>query len=197
MRRSQGHELLLDAVELLPDGNPLVIALSGTVRCGPGGIPGVGQRRAGARVRFVTRHDDAAGLLAAADIVLHTSQYGAAPTALLRAMAAGVPVVATRVGGVPEIVTPGTGILVAVRPADRRRAGRAGHRFGPPAAAGRRGPGPVRQGDFEAVGWARRLNAVYESVLKPPQLSRRAEPGARCPESGRPFGPNGPALHRL
>ena len=29
MRRSHGHELLLDAVELLPDGNPLVLALSG------------------------------------------------------------------------------------------------------------------------------------------------------------------------
>ncbi len=34
---------------------------------------------------------------------------GALPTVLLRAMAAGLPVVATRVGGVPEIVTPGTG----------------------------------------------------------------------------------------
>ena len=168
MRRSQGHELLLDAIELLPDGNPLVFALAGD---GPL-RPWLESRVAAsdvlaARVQFVRRHDDPAGLLAASDVVLHTARYGAAPTALLRAMAAGVPAIATRVGGVPEIVSAGTGILVPLSAgpiadalvalatdADRR------HRMGVAAQARFRA-------EFEAVGWARRLSAVYESVLEP------------------------------
>jgi glycosyltransferase involved in cell wall biosynthesis len=40
------------------------------------------------------------------------------PIALMEAMAAGVPVVAARVGGVAEVLTPGTGLLVASEAAD-------------------------------------------------------------------------------
>lgn len=166
MRRSQGHELLLDAVELLPDGAPLVVALAGDGPLRPWLEARVAASdELDARVRFVHRHDDPAGLLGAADMVLHTASYGAAPTALLRAMAAGRPVVATRVGGVPEIVVSGTGLLTALSagaiadalvalaadPERRERMGVAAQaRF---------------QAEFEAVSWARRLGAVYDSVL--------------------------------
>jgi glycosyltransferase involved in cell wall biosynthesis len=34
------------------------------------------------------------------------------PVALMEAMSRGVPVVATRTGGIPELVSPGTGLLV-------------------------------------------------------------------------------------
>ena len=166
MRRSHGHELLLDAIELLPDGNPLVLALAGDGPLRPWLESRVAASdELAARVQFVRRHDDPAGLLAASDVMLHTGRYGAAPTALLRAMAAGVPAIATRVGGVPEIVTSGTGILVPLS-------------AGPIAdALVTLGTDPVRRqqmgaaararflAEFEAVGWARRLTAVYESVL--------------------------------
>jgi glycosyltransferase involved in cell wall biosynthesis len=166
MRRSQGHELLLDAVELLADGSRLVVALAGD---GPL-RPWLESRVAAsdeldARVRFVHRHDDPIGLLAAADIALHTGRSGAAPTALLRAMAAGIPAVATRVGGIPEIVTPATGVVVPLLPGpiadalvglatDAARRERLG------AAAQAR-----FRAEFDAVGWAGRLSEVYESVL--------------------------------
>ncbi len=166
MRRSQGHEMLLDAVELLPDGAPVVIALAGDGPLRPWLESRVSASdELDARVRFVHRHDDPAGLLAAADVALHTGRHGAAPTALLRAMAAGVPAIATRVGGVPEIVTSATGILVplsaapiadalvtlATDPARRERLGD--------------GARARYRAEFEAVAWARRLNDVYESVL--------------------------------
>jgi L-malate glycosyltransferase len=45
-----------------------------------------------------------ARLIGAADVVLLTSRSEGIPLTLLEGMAAGLPVVATRVGGVPEVV---------------------------------------------------------------------------------------------
>jgi glycosyltransferase involved in cell wall biosynthesis len=166
MRRSQGHELLLDAVELLPDGAPLVIALAGDGPLRPWLESRVSASdELDARVRFVHRHDDPAGLLAAADVALHTGRYGAAPTALLRAMAAGVPAIATRVGGVPEIVTAATGVLVplAADPiADALVALTSDPDYRERLAVAARAR---FRAEFDAVGWARRLDDVYESVM--------------------------------
>lgn len=52
-----------------------------------------------------------------ADIAVLSSRTEGSPNALLEAMAAGVPVVATRVGGIPEIVTNGETALL-VEPGD-------------------------------------------------------------------------------
>jgi glycosyltransferase involved in cell wall biosynthesis len=57
--------------------------------------------------------DDAGELLAAADVVVSPSRSEGFPQAPLHAMAAAVPVVATRVGGTPEVVADReTGVLV-------------------------------------------------------------------------------------
>jgi glycosyltransferase involved in cell wall biosynthesis len=167
MRRDQGHALLLDAVESLPDGLPLVVVLAGDGPLRPWLESRVAATEAlDERVRFVHRSQDPSELLAAADLAVHTARAGAQPTSLVRAMAAGQPTIATRVGGVPELVTHATGILVPLdaRPiadalvtltddTDRRE------RMG--AAARDR-----YLAGFEAVGWARRLKEVYTSVLR-------------------------------
>jgi len=68
---------------------------------------------AGARVRFLGRRDDMPGVMAAADVLCLTSETEAAPFAVLEAMASGLPVVATNVGSLPELVVDGeTGLLV-------------------------------------------------------------------------------------
>ena len=55
-----------------------------------------------------------AGLLSACDIFLLASAWEGSPVAVIEAMAAGLPVVATAVGGVPELVEHGvTGLLAA------------------------------------------------------------------------------------
>lgn len=61
---------------------------------------------------------DVPSLLAAADAFLLTSLSEGIPVTIIEAMAAGVPVVATAVGGVPELITDGrTGLLRPVKDA--------------------------------------------------------------------------------
>ena len=69
---------------------------------------GVGQS-----VHFAGRRSDIPHMLAATDLFVLPSLTEALPTVLIEAMAVGLPVVATQVGGVPEIVDSGvTGLLV-------------------------------------------------------------------------------------
>jgi glycosyltransferase involved in cell wall biosynthesis len=112
LREEKGHEVLLEALPELLRAVPSVQVL----------IVGGGEReqelRARARplgetVRFLGPRDDMPDLMAACDVVVLPSRAEALPTALMEAAAAGRPVVATRVGGVPEVVEDGrTGLLV-------------------------------------------------------------------------------------
>jgi len=65
------------------------------------------------RVRFLGRRTDVPAILAAADVFVLSSLWEGNPLSVMEAMAAGKPVIATAVGGVPELVEDGvSGILV-------------------------------------------------------------------------------------
>ncbi len=70
------------------------------------------------RVRFMGENRDVAPILAGHDLFVLPSRSEAFPNALIEAMATALPVVATDVGGIPEVVRPGSGLLV--RPNDER-----------------------------------------------------------------------------
>lgn len=67
-----------------------------------------------ARVELLGERDDVPAQLAASDVFVLSSRSEGMPISVLEAMAARVPVVASAVGGVPELVVDGeTGLLVA------------------------------------------------------------------------------------
>ncbi len=69
----------------------------------------------GGRVQFLGARDDVPSLLPAADVFLLTSLSEGISITLLEAMAAGLPIVATQVGGNPEVVEHGYNGLLAQR----------------------------------------------------------------------------------
>ena len=74
---------------------------------------------ANANVRFTGRRDDVRNLLPAFDVYVNCSITEGISVTILEAMATGLPVIATRVGGTPEVVIDGeTGLLVPSRDSD-------------------------------------------------------------------------------
>jgi glycosyltransferase involved in cell wall biosynthesis len=87
---------------------------------GDGSLREAARAAASPRVHFLGVQNEVPELLAASDAFALFSTYEGNPMALMEAMAAGLPVVATDVGGVAGIVVPGeTGLLT---PAGDRRA---------------------------------------------------------------------------
>ncbi len=71
--------------------------------------------RESAPVRLVGHVDDVTEFLAQADLLVHPAPSEALGTCLLEALSMGVPVVAIRAGGIPEVVTADVGTLVEPR----------------------------------------------------------------------------------
>lgn len=165
MRPEKGHAGLLDALRLLPPEPPLVVALAGD---GPL-LPQIRARVESDpllqnRVRVLGFRTDVPDLLAAADFVVHPSLADALPTALISALAAGRPVVATEVGGIPDIVGPDCGALVT--PGDPKALADG---IALLAAAQRDGLGRAARQRYEetfsANIWVSRLSEVYQRAI--------------------------------
>jgi len=170
MRPRKGHDQLVAAAAKLPAAPDVRVVLAGD---GPlrEALEAAVQAddRARRRVVFAGWRSDVADVLAASDVVAHPTWSDALPTALIRGLAAALPAVASDIGGVPEIVTPGTGVLVPagdpglLAAAIADLAGDRERRRCMGSAARRR-----FEEEFEAVVWARRLRAVYDEVLRRP-----------------------------
>jgi glycosyltransferase involved in cell wall biosynthesis len=76
-------------------------------------------RSAGLAVRFLGQRDDVPSLLAASDVVVVASSWEGQPLAVQEALRAGRPLVATRVGGIPDLTGEDGALLVP--PADPGR----------------------------------------------------------------------------
>jgi glycosyltransferase involved in cell wall biosynthesis len=124
---------------------------------------GLGERVAGAGYR-----EDAAELLRAFDLFCLPSLHEGLPLSVLEALALGVPVVATSVGGVPEALARGGGVLVP--PADPSPLADAILQL--VADGGRRGrlsaEGAAAANAFDVRETVRRTEALYLETLETP-----------------------------
>jgi glycosyltransferase involved in cell wall biosynthesis len=119
------------------------------------------------RFRFVGERDDVARLLPALDVFAMASRYEGLPCAVVEAMRCGLPVVATAVNSVPDLVVPGeSGLLV---PPGRPRllaVAIDGLLDDPVAAARLASRGQALAGrPFDATGLAEVLDEVYAGAL--------------------------------
>ena len=110
----KNHRMLLDAFAAGPAKIPackLLLAGDGELR---GELEQQAERlRIRDRVFFLGRRQDVRDLLGAADVFALSSIYEGNPLSVMEAMAAGLPVVATSVGGIPELIESGrNGLLV-------------------------------------------------------------------------------------
>jgi len=166
LRPGKGHDVAVAAVEEVRRALPnvrLLIAGEGPARDDVARLAA----RLGSAAVLAGHRDDVMAVLDAADVLLHPSHTDAFPTVLLQGLAAGVPIVASGVGGIPEIVEDGhtallvppplTGAAFAARLAQllsdanlrREFAERGRERFA---------------AEFTAEGWAGRLRVIYEQA---------------------------------
>jgi len=121
----------------------------------------------GDRVRLLGRRTDVPDLLGAADAFVLPSEFEGNPLTVMEAMAAGLPVVATAVGGVPELVQDGaSGLLVP--PGDEAALGSALRALATDpdrrAAMGRTGQRHARE-RFRVETMAEAYGRLYESLV--------------------------------
>jgi glycosyltransferase involved in cell wall biosynthesis len=109
----KNHALLIEAFAQVRSDAPLYLLL-----VGGGELENAVREQVAAlglqeRVRFLGVRADVADILRASDVFVLSSRVEGNPMSVMEAMAAGLPVVSTAVGGVPELVREGvTGLLV-------------------------------------------------------------------------------------
>jgi glycosyltransferase involved in cell wall biosynthesis len=172
---AKGHEQLVEATPYLlkhfPDARVAIVGRPGhnetIVR---GRIASLGLEQ---RVLLAGQRSDIPAVLSAADLFVLPSLWEGLPLALLEAMAAGTPVVASAVGGIAGVVEDGeTGRLVP--PADAVALAQAMVEMLSRPEMVRRLARQAQehvQATYSAENWACRLQSIYDSVV--PRRRRR------------------------
>jgi glycosyltransferase involved in cell wall biosynthesis len=115
---------------------------------------------------------DASTLFTAFDGLVLSSRTEGIPIVLLEAMAAGTPIVASKVGGVPDMLSDSEALLVPPEDSAALAAALDALRADPAGAAARAAAARVRlEREFALAPWLRRYEALYQSLA-----DRRAAP---------------------
>lgn len=174
LRPEKQQEVLLRATAELADTHPtlqVLVAGGGPTRDPEGTGPQLArlatQLGIADRVHLLGRRGDVARLVAAADVAVLSSAHENLPLAVVEYMEAGTPIIATAVGGVPELIEDGVhGLLVP--PGDAQAMARAiAAVLGDPVGAERRAVAARerRQAVFDWDVVAGQVRELYERLL--------------------------------
>jgi glycosyltransferase involved in cell wall biosynthesis len=174
LRPEKGHDIAIAAIEQLRTRFPrLRLLIAGQ---GPTGEE-IARRAAplGDAVTLAGSRTDVASVFDALDVCLHPSRLDAFPTTLIEALAASTPIVASAVGGIPEIIENDvTGMLVPAPPSVEQITQRLGDllddgdRRRRMAVAGR----SSYLERFTAGPWVQHTRELYDEVLDERRLRR-------------------------
>lgn len=121
----------------------------------------------GTRFEFLGFRADAVEIMSAFDIFCLPSHHEGLPIALMEALALGLPVVATRVGGVEELVTDGReAVLVPARQPDRLAAALLALARDPERRAKMAQHAAARGETLDAPSSVRAIEAVYRELVQ-------------------------------
>lgn len=168
LRAGKGHDVVFESVRRLLPRFPrlrLVVLGDGSASDEIRELA----RPLGDAAIFTGHRPDVMAVLAATDVLLHPTLMDAFPTALLEAAAARVPVIATAVGGIPEIVVDTrTGLLLPFPPTAVELTERLGLLLADESL--RRSFGERSHERFlelfTAERWASNLRTVYDAILE-------------------------------
>lgn len=190
----KNHRLFLDAaaaIAAVRDDVEFLIVGDGSLRAeleDRAAAPGLE-----GRVHFVGAREDVPSILKLLDVFVLSSRSEGMPNAVMEAMAAGLPVVATGVGGVPEIVDDGvTGILVADGDVRRLTDSVLGL-LSDPARAELMGSagGELARERYDVRAAVRRVESAFDALLRAAEGRRvevRSRGGAESAAGGSPEG---------
>jgi glycosyltransferase involved in cell wall biosynthesis len=174
----KGHRVLFEAIPEVPDA---IFLLAGE---GPEREPLealAAQLGIADRVRFLGRREDVPELLAACDVFALPSLYEGSSLAVLEAMAAGIPIVSSAIGGTEELIDDGrSGLLVA--PGDAEGLAAALRRLLGDRGLGESLAGCARErveAGLTREGMAVRVSGIYRELLGEARSDEEALPEAR------------------
>ncbi len=164
----KGADVLIDALGHLPD-LPLTASVLGDGRERPRLEAQAASLGTRTEVRWHGMVPDASRFFAGFDLFVLSSRTEGTPIVLFEAMAAGVPIVATTVGGVPDVVTAAEALLVPPEnPEALARAIRTVY-ADPAAAATRAAEARERlRTCFDVEEWLDRYEAIYRQIQTHP-----------------------------
>ena len=160
----KGADVLIAALDSLRD-LPLVVSVLGDGRLRPQLEALAARRGLGERVRWFGNLPAARQLFAAFDVFVLSSRAEGTPIVLFEAMATGAPIVATAVGGVPDVVSSKEALLVPPEdPTSLAEAIRRVYADSTATATRARGARRRLESEFALAPWLASYEHIYRTV---------------------------------